>query len=69
MGWMISGFVEKSISVFLPAYNEEGCIKDTVLEVDQYLKNRFKDYEILVMSHGSTDNTNSIVRELMNKIT
>ncbi|MBI5045440.1 MAG: glycosyltransferase family 2 protein [Candidatus Niyogibacteria bacterium] len=54
----------KSISVFLPAFNEEGCIRDIVLEADQYLKSRFKDYEILVMSHGSTDSTDPIVREL-----
>lgn len=54
----------KSISVFLPAYNEEENIKDIVLEVSDYLKKRFKDYEILVISHGSTDSTNAVVCRL-----
>lgn len=55
---------QKSISVFLPAYNEEENIKSCVLSVRKYLNQRFKDYEILVISDGSTDNTDKIVREL-----
>lgn len=65
---MVAPSYNKSLSVFLPAYNEEGCIKEVVLEVDGYLKGRFRDYEILVMSHGSIDHTNSIVRALMEQV-
>lgn len=60
--------MNKSISVFLPAYNEEENISDSILEVEGYLKSRFKDYEIIIVSEGSTDRTNDIVRELQRKI-
>lgn len=66
---MTSDFRDKSISVFLPAYNEVDSIKDIVLEVDDYLKQRFQDYEILVVSHGSTDGTNELVHKLQKNIT
>lgn len=58
---------QKSISVFLPTYNEEGNIKICILSIKKYLDRRFKDYEILIISDGSTDNTNKIVAELAKK--
>lgn len=58
----------KSISVILPAYNEEGGIRESVLGADNYLKNNFRDYEILVVSEGSTDNTGGVVRQLEKEI-
>ena len=58
----------KSISVFFPAYNEEENIRDVVLEANEYLKPRFKDYEILVISCASTDRTNAITLELAKSI-
>jgi len=54
----------KSISVFLPAFNEQENIRECVLSVKRYLAKRFKDYEILVISDGSIDNTNKIVEEI-----
>ena len=59
--------VNKSISVFLPALNEEENIKDCVTWVNQYLVKRFKDYEILVIASGSTDKTTEIVSNLVKK--
>lgn len=58
----------KSISVFLPAYNEEENIRDAITEINDYLKSRFKDYEILIVSCGSTDRTNAITLELAKSI-
>lgn len=58
---------QKSISVFLPTFNEEENIKVCVLSIKKYLDKRFEDYEILVISDGSTDNTNKIVAELAKK--
>lgn len=57
----------KSISVFLPVFNEEENIKNAVLSVKKYLSKRFKDFEILVISDGSTDRTNEIVSNLSKK--
>ena len=56
--------MDRSISVFLPAYNEEENIRDIILEANEYLKPRFHDYEILVVSCASTDRTNQITLEL-----
>lgn len=61
---MTTEYYKKSISVFFPAYNEEENIRDIVLEANEYLKPRFSNYEILVVSCGSTDKTNAITREL-----
>ncbi len=43
----------KLISVIIPAYNEEENIEDLL----QRLKNPGKDYEIIVVDDGSTDET------------
>lgn len=58
---------QKSISVFFPALNEQENIKTCVLRALKYLKKRFKDYEILVVSNGSTDNTTKIALEFEKK--
>lgn len=55
------------MSVFLPVFNEEGNIKRSILLINKYLEKRFKNYEILVISDGSTDNTNKIVSGLAKK--
>ncbi|MEK7518132.1 MAG: glycosyltransferase family 2 protein [Patescibacteria group bacterium] len=55
---------QNSISAFFPVFNEERNIRTCILSVKGYLDRRFKDYEILVISDGSTDNTNKIVAEL-----
>lgn len=60
--------ITKSISVFIPTYNEEENVRDAVLEINNYLKPRFEDYEILVVSEGSTDRTNEIAEELKKDI-
>ncbi len=59
---------QKSISVFFPSYNEEENVRETVLSAHEYLKPRFADYEILVISCASTDRTGEIVKELMKTI-
>lgn len=59
---------KKSISVVIPAYNEEENIKDAIIAIQNYLKPRFQDYEIIVVSEGSKDRTNEIVKELAAQI-
>lgn len=55
----------KSLSVFLPAYNEAENINKTVLDVKKVLEGLgLKDYEIIVVNDGSKDNTASIVAKL-----
>lgn len=54
----------KSISVFLPVFNEGENIKKSVLNIKKYLQKRFRNFEILIISDGSTDDTNKIVEKL-----
>ena len=50
-----------SISVVLPAYNEEKVIATTVARVFQALSRMVADFEILVVNDGSKDRTGAIV--------
>lgn len=61
---MINKQIFHSISVILPALNEQENIKRCVLNITRYLKRRFDDYEILVINGNSTDNTEKIVKKL-----
>ena len=51
------------LSVVIPAYNEEKRIGATLLAVDKYLSLQKYDYEILVVSDGSTDKTVDVVQK------
>lgn len=49
------------LSVVIPAYNEENRIGKTLLSIDKYLSVQDYEYEILVVSDGSTDKTVDLV--------
>lgn len=55
-----------SLTVLIPAYNEEVVIEKTVLELKKYLDNLdcISSYEILVCINGSTDKTEEICHML-----
>jgi len=53
-----------SISVLVPAYNEENTIEDTI---EAIFKSEYSIKEIIVLNDGSKDNTSKIVKELMKK--
>jgi glycosyltransferase involved in cell wall biosynthesis len=52
-----------SITVLIPAYNEEEAIRDTVQTIAQQ-RLHFKDLEIVVINDGSKDRTSEIARTL-----
>lgn len=54
----------KSITVMVPAYNEEKNLARAVNKVDRVVKSLFKDYEILIFDDCSTDTTGEIAKEL-----
>jgi dolichyl-phosphate beta-glucosyltransferase len=56
------------LSVIIPAYNEEKRLPTTLEEIDKYLSKQTYDYEIIVISDGSKDNTVNIVRSYSLKI-
>lgn len=57
----------KELSLFFPAYNEEGNIKETVEKAVPVLKAVSEKYEILIVDDGSKDNTGKISDELAKK--
>lgn len=54
----------KSITVMVPAYNEERNLARAVNKVDRVVKSLFNDYEILIFNDCSTDNTGEIASKL-----
>ena len=56
------------LSVVIPAYNEGQRIIHTLEDVGQYLQQQSYEYEILVVSDGSKDNTAEVVTSLETKI-
>lgn len=60
--------LEPYLSVVIPAYNEEKHISDTIISVNKYLSQQNYPFEIIVVSDGSKDRTQKIVRELVSTI-
>ena len=54
---------ELSVSVLIPAYNEEGALADTVDLISRE-RVHFKEMEIVVINDGSRDRTGEIARTL-----
>ncbi len=53
-----------SLSIFMPAYNEEGNIATTIIDARYAAKEIAKKYEIIVVDDGSHDRTAEVVLEL-----
>lgn len=54
-------FVLPSVSIVLPAYNEEDIIEAVVQKCADYLETVCPDYEIVVVNDGSKDRTGEIL--------
>src|SRR3954471_4527888 len=50
-----------SLSIVIPAFNEEGRLDATLNKIDSFIKSENKDAEILVVDDGSTDGTARLV--------
>ena len=50
------------ISIVIPAYNDEGRILPTLRRIDEYCRNRFRGFEIIVVDDGSRDSTRNLVK-------
>jgi dolichyl-phosphate beta-glucosyltransferase len=53
------------LSLVIPAYNEEACLKRSFETVKEYLDTLRKDYEMILVDDGSTDSTASIIRDIV----
>ncbi len=54
----------KNLSIVIPAYNEEGCIVQTVKTISQVLEQEGIDYEIVVVNDNSKDKTEELLRQI-----
>jgi glycosyltransferase involved in cell wall biosynthesis len=57
-----------SLSIVIPAYNEEANIAAAVEEVSDVAQTLNLDYEIIVVNDGSRDRTGEIARELAQRL-
>lgn len=57
----------QTISIIIPAFNEEKRIKKTLDAIIKYLNVKKFDYEIIVVDDGSKDNTVKIVKSFTDK--
>ncbi|WP_419781512.1 glycosyltransferase [Maridesulfovibrio sp.] len=55
---------EIEISIVTPMHNEEGCVREFHKRITAALQGMSTTYEILLVNDGSTDSTESIIREL-----
>jgi len=53
-----------TLSVLIPAYNEESCIESTLRAICDCLEDHAIDYEVLVVNDNSRDNTEIILKRL-----
>ena len=53
-----------SVSVCMPAYNEEANLPGMIADVAAVMDERFDDFEIVVANDGSKDRTGDVLREL-----
>lgn len=53
-----------TITLIVPALNEEQLITETVREIVDVVQGRFADYELLLVNDGSTDATGTLMNRL-----
>lgn len=51
------------LSVIVPAYNEEKAVGETLEQLGNYLSKNFPDFEIVVVSDGSRDQTFKVAKK------
>lgn len=59
--------MKKSLSVIIPAYNEEKNLAASLSTINTAVKKIFNDYELIILNDGSTDRTGIIADTLAKK--
>jgi dolichol-phosphate mannosyltransferase len=61
-------FLAKSVSIVIPALNEETVLEGVVRDISKQVAASFTDYEILLIDDGSTDKTGDIMDRLATEL-
>lgn len=56
--------IDKSISIIIPAYNEEKAIKNALEKLKKFMQSNFTDFEIIVVNDASSDQTKEIMETI-----
>ena len=56
------------LSIIIPAFNEEKNIEKTIRSIFSYLTEKNIEHEIIVVTDGSKDGTNDIIRSLISEM-
>src|SRR5262245_22442155 len=56
-----------SLSVFFPAFNDEGSIAELIREALEVARQITNDYEVIVVNDGSSDGTAAALDELASR--
>lgn len=54
----------KTLSIIIPAFNEEARLGDTVREILEYVQSNNLDAEIIVVDDGSSDKTTEVAKQI-----
>ncbi len=57
----------KSLSVIIPSYNEEGNLPKLIKDTNFYANKICEDFEIIIINDGSSDKTGKVAQNLANK--
>lgn len=56
--------MDKKIAIIVPCYNEEAVLPIFYKEISRVLKSMDREYELLLIDDGSSDNTLQIIKEM-----
>lgn len=62
-----SQMIDFSISIIIPAYNEEKRILTSIQRIIQYCTSQHWNYEVVIVEDGSTDGTLDVIHDLISK--
>ncbi len=56
----------KRISIVIPVFNEQECLKKTIHQMEELLENSDFEFDIIIVNDGSTDGSNEILEVINN---
>ncbi|MEH2483562.1 dolichol-phosphate mannosyltransferase [Nitrobacteraceae bacterium AZCC 2146] len=68
LGTASRAFLARSISIVIPALNEETVVEGVVRDISKQIAASFTDYEIILINDGSTDKTGDIMERLATEL-